>query len=132
LIGKFPHFYDAETDSDILGFPYKQNATTMYVILPKNSSGHRLREVQATLTADKLERIIDQMVIQTAVVLFPKMHLTGGYHLKPNLMEMGLQTLFTPYSSDLSVLADGTYKKQKTMSPMSPMLSQVVGRSSNR
>lgn len=104
--GKFPHYHDPETNSDILGFPYKQNSTTMYVILPQESNRQRLLDVQATLTAEKIDKMIDNMTLKTAVVLFPKMHLSSSHYLKPDLQEMGVRQLFNEVSSDLSLLAD--------------------------
>jgi serine protease inhibitor len=92
--GKFPHNFDPETNSDIIGFPYKQNSTTMYVILPKNSNSFRLRDVQAQLTADKIDLLIDGMSLKTAVVLFPKMHLKSSHYLKTELKNMDLKSLF--------------------------------------
>lgn len=81
----------------------------MYVILPKNSNPERLRAAQKLLTADKIERMISQMVIKTAVILLPKMHLACGHHLKSKLQDLGLRTLFEPHASDLSVMASGRY-----------------------
>lgn len=86
----------------------------MYVILPKNSSAERIREVQKVLTAEKIENMVSKMIVKTAVILFPKMHLTSSHHLKTSLQELGLQTLFEPQGSDLSVLSEG-YLTKKTI-----------------
>lgn len=104
--GQFPHYYDPEFNVEILGFPYKQNKTTMYVILPVDSSTERLRDVQTKLTADKIDYMIDQMTIKTAVILFPKMHLKSGYHLKADLQDLGVNSLFEESESDLSLMSD--------------------------
>lgn len=106
--GDFAHYYDKESDCEILGLPYKKNASTMYVIMPKNSSSIVLKQKQQFLTAEKIEFMISQMTIKTAVILFPKMHLTGGYHLKGNLLDLGLTALFKQGKSDLSLMADGS------------------------
>ncbi|XP_070505476.1 serine protease inhibitor 28Dc [Chironomus tepperi] len=103
--GHFPHYRDPELNVEILGFPYKQNCTTMYVILPSESSTERLKQVQKELTADKIENMIDQMTIKTAVILFPKMHLKSGYHLKSDLQDLGVKSLFQENESDLSVMS---------------------------
>lgn len=105
--GNFPHYYDPESDCEILGLPYKQNATTMYVILPKNSDPEKLRTAQKILTAEKIEKMISLMTIKSAVILFPKMHMSCGHHLKAELQELGLRTLFDRVESDLSVLSSG-------------------------
>ncbi|CAO1361197.1 unnamed protein product [Diamesa hyperborea] len=106
--GDFAHYYDKESDCEILGLPYKKNASTMYVIMPKNSSSIVLKQKQELLTAEKIEFMISQMTIKTAVILFPKMHLSGGYHLKGSLLDLGLKALFKQGKSDLSLLADGS------------------------
>lgn len=92
--------------------------------------------MQALLTADKIERMIDSMVLKTAVILFPKMHLTGGYHLKPYLMDLGLHTLFQQQASDLSVLSDGSYRtnhpQSASLSPSNQLIFARVAEDKNR
>lgn len=105
--GLFPHYYDSEVDCDILGIPYKQNATTMYVIMPKNSNPSKLRIVQEKISAEKFESMVNNMMIKSAVILFPKLHLTSSHRLKPNLRDLGVETLFEDSLSDLSVLSSG-------------------------
>jgi serine protease inhibitor len=95
------------SDCEILGLPYKQNATTMYVILPKNSNPDKIRAAQKILSAEKIEKMISLMTIKTAVILFPKMHMSCGHYLKAELQDIGLNTLFEPFASDLSVLSNG-------------------------
>lgn len=80
----------------------------MYVILPKNSDTEKLKAAQRNLTAEKIEKMISLMVVKTALILFPKMHLTSGYSLKKSLQELGLRSLFEPQLSDLSVMSEGS------------------------
>lgn len=47
------------------------------------------------------------MVVKTALILFPKMHLTSGHFLKKYLQDLGLRSLFEPQLSDLSVMSEG-------------------------
>lgn len=110
--GDFPHYYDSETDCEIMGFPYVKKASTMYVIMPRNSSNKVLREKQQILTAEKIDFMISQMTIKTAVILFPKMHLSGSFNLKTDLEALELRELFKPTESDLSLLADGSQDGQ--------------------
>lgn len=77
----------------------------MYVIMPKTSNPDSLRKLQEKLTAEKFEAMVNQMSLKTAVILFPKMHLTSGLHLKTELKELGAKSLFDFRKSDLSVLA---------------------------
>lgn len=78
----------------------------MYIILPKNSSGEKLRAAQKILTGAKIEKMISQMVIKTAVMLFPKMHLTSSHCLRDSLKELGLNTMFSPSEGDFSVMSE--------------------------
>lgn len=103
-IGLFPHHYDADLDCDILGLPYKQNATTMYVLMPKTSNPTSLRKLQKELTPERFESMVNNMRLKTAVILFPKMHLSSGLHLKPELKQLGAETLFDD-RCDLSVMS---------------------------
>lgn len=82
----------------------------MYVILPKNSNPEKLKQTQKILTAEKIEDMISKMSIKTAIMLFPKMHLTSGHYLKPYLEELNVKTIFDPRKSDLSVLSEGQHE----------------------
>lgn len=65
--GKFPYFNDKlGCNCQIIGITYKKNLTTMYVILPNESTPERLREVQICLTADKMNALIEKMERKTA------------------------------------------------------------------
>lgn len=105
--GSYP-FYDAiEHDCRIIGLPYRKHLTTMYIILPNNSTRHRLRQLQATLTADKIQGIISKMEWRTAIVQMPKFHITNKINLKIILSRMGLRSLFDDDQSDLSLISTG-------------------------
>lgn len=104
--GDFPHYFDQESQVDILGMPYKQNCTTMYVLMPRSSSTTKIKEIQRELTAEKIEKMIENMMIKPAVMLFPKMHLKSGYYLKPDLEDLDVKTLFNAAESDLSLMID--------------------------
>lgn len=103
----------------------------MYVILPKNSNPEKLRAAQKILTAEKIEKMISQMVLKTTILLFPKMHMHCGHHLKSALQELGLQTLFEPYASDLSVLSDGSDSSSSWPQPQDSFVSKNQQQSSS-
>lgn len=64
--GSFPFYESKEYDCRIIALPYRHHLTTMYIIMPNNSTRHRLRQFQATLTADKIEQMISKMEWKTA------------------------------------------------------------------
>lgn len=89
----------------------------MYVILPKNSNPEKLKIAQKFLTAERIEHLISQMTIKTAVMLFPKLHLTSGHCLKSSLQDLGLRTLFDSKLSDLSVMSEGHQQATRVSDP---------------
>lgn len=46
--GHFPFYESKEDDCRIIGLPYRKNLTTMFVILPNNSTRQRLRQLQGS------------------------------------------------------------------------------------
>lgn len=114
-------YYDArEYNCRILGIPYKHNLTTMYVILPNDSNRVRLREMQAYLTASKIEDMISKMKMETAVVLFPKMHMSNQINLKSIFRKLGIYTLFDQQQSDLALMSTGSEVSLQSV----PLLTQ--------
>lgn len=105
--GVFPYYDSPEYDCRIIAFPYKQNLTTMYVIMPHNSTRQKLKLFQERLTARIIDELISKMEWKTSVILFPKMHLTNSLKLEPVLGNLGLTSLFNPSRSDLSLMSPG-------------------------
>lgn len=105
--GSFPFYDSKEHDCRIIGLPYRHHLTTMYIIMPNNSSRHRLRQFQATLTAEKIDYMISRMEWKTAIITVPKLHVTNRVDLKSILKRMGLRTLFNAQQSDLSLISNG-------------------------
>lgn len=105
--GKFPFHESVKYGCRIIAIPYKKNLTTMYVIQPNDSSRTRLRDFQATLTADIIEEMISQMDWKTSIVLFPKMHISNQMNLKKVFRDMGFSSLFNGRESDLSLISNG-------------------------
>lgn len=114
--GNFPFYESIEEDCRIIGLPYRRNLTTMFIILPNNSNRQRLRQLQATLTADKINDMISKMQWKTSIILFPKLHITNRLNLKTILNRMGLRSLFREDQSDLSLLSSGDQEFGKIFS----------------
>uniref|UniRef100_A0A1A9WHJ0 Serpin domain-containing protein n=1 Tax=Glossina brevipalpis TaxID=37001 RepID=A0A1A9WHJ0_9MUSC len=104
--GVFP-FYDAkEYDCRVIGLPYKGNETTMYVIQPNNSTRQKLRDLQYSLDAEKIDNMIEKMVGKTTVMVFPKMHFTQDFNMRSLLQRLGVRDIFNSATSDLSLIGD--------------------------
>uniref|UniRef100_A0A2M3ZE19 Putative serine proteinase inhibitor n=1 Tax=Anopheles braziliensis TaxID=58242 RepID=A0A2M3ZE19_9DIPT len=102
--GCFPYHTSPELDARIMGFPYRNRTTSMYVILPNESDRAKLRQLQSRLDSATLDRLIGQMRLQKAIVQFPRLHVTNSYDLKLSLQQLGLRTLFNRSKSNLRAL----------------------------
>ncbi|GAB0096835.1 Serine protease inhibitor 28Dc [Sergentomyia squamirostris] len=103
--GTLPFYHAREYNCRIIGLPYKNNLSTFYVIIPEDSNAFKLKELQASLTADKIDHMISRMTMNSSILFFPKMHLTGEFKLRDILSELGVHTLFDPNTADLSLIS---------------------------
>ncbi|XP_053663280.1 uncharacterized protein LOC128712412 [Anopheles marshallii] len=102
--GCFPFYESAELDARIIGLPYKNNLTTMYVIMPNDSNRVKLQRLIPKLNGDKLNQLIDSMSIKTSIILFPKMHISNTVDLKRVLQQLGVSSMFRAERSNLSAM----------------------------
>ncbi|XP_011493763.2 serine protease inhibitor 28Dc isoform X4 [Aedes aegypti] len=114
--GCFPYYESPELDAKILGIPYKNNQTTMYVIKPNNSNRQVLLDLIANLKADVLDEMINKMRQVTAVVLFPKMHVSSTLNLKKTLRHLNVRSIFSAPKSNLSAISGDTASIRPTPS----------------
>lgn len=110
--GDFPYYKDTQLDCEIMGFPYKGNKTTMYVILPNNSTKQKLLQLENALTPTDLERLVNSTKDVDAVVLFPKMKIENTIGLREILKSLGVKSLFSPATANLALLSPGTEEVQ--------------------
>lgn len=101
----FPYVYDSTNNCDIIGLPYMQNATTMYIFLPRDSTPEKARKLQSTLTSSKIEKLIQSMRVTKAKISLPRMNLSDSYQLKGLLQANGVKNLFDSKTCDLSVMS---------------------------
>uniref|UniRef100_A0A1Q3FR44 Putative serine proteinase inhibitor n=1 Tax=Culex tarsalis TaxID=7177 RepID=A0A1Q3FR44_CULTA len=102
--GCFPFYASNALDARILGFPYKNKTTTMYIILPNNSNRKKVQTLVEKLDANTLDELISNTTMRTASVLFPKMHIENSFELKSALRMLGLSSMFTRGRSNFSLL----------------------------
>lgn len=105
--GWFPHYEDDTLNCQIMGFPYKGNKTTMYVVIPKNSDRHSVINLQNRLSTADLERLVENTRYKQSLILFPKMKIESFLDLKQALQDLGVRTLFNPAESNLALLSPG-------------------------
>ncbi|XP_052868085.1 serine protease inhibitor 28Dc-like isoform X1 [Anopheles cruzii] len=102
--GCFPSYDSPELDARILGIPYKRRLSTMYVIMPNNSTRAKLLDLMAKLNSENISQMINNMTIKTTILLFPKMHIGNTLNLKRVLAMLGVRSLFTPDRSNLTAM----------------------------
>uniref|UniRef100_A0A2M3Z4M3 Putative serine proteinase inhibitor n=1 Tax=Anopheles braziliensis TaxID=58242 RepID=A0A2M3Z4M3_9DIPT len=100
--GCFPYYESPELDARIVGVPYKRGLTTMYVIMPNDSNRAKVLALMAKLNSANLNHLIDNMTMKTAIILFPKMHISNMLDLKRVLQMLGTRTLFSSSYSNLT------------------------------
>lgn len=105
--GDFPYYKDKILDCEIIGFPYKGNHTTMYVVKPINSTKDKLKSLEDVLTVEHLQRLVSNVKITSTVILFPKMLIDTTLDLKSPLKHLGISTLFNPAEANLALLSPG-------------------------
>uniref|UniRef100_A0A182NF79 Serpin domain-containing protein n=1 Tax=Anopheles dirus TaxID=7168 RepID=A0A182NF79_9DIPT len=105
--GCYPYHYSPELDARIMAFPYRNRTTSMYIILPNDSNRTKVRHLQATLSSAALDRLIDRMRLQKAMVQVPRMHITSTYDLKAMLQKLGLNALFDNSRSKQKITPNG-------------------------
>ncbi|KAL1506576.1 hypothetical protein ABEB36_005910 [Hypothenemus hampei] len=88
--GFFPYYKDEELGCTIVGLPYKGNLTTMYVIMPFESSRDRLFEFQSKITANDLNNLVSKTNFTDMIILFPRMKLEDTLDLDKTLKQLGV------------------------------------------
>lgn len=84
----------------------------MYIILPNESNRNKVRNLLNILTAEKIDDMISQMTKKTAVLTFPKLHISSTLHMKSLLTKMGIKDIFDSRKADLSLISDGLIRNQ--------------------
>lgn len=104
MIQCLPYHYDKSLGFKMIGLPYSDNATTMYVMMPEKSSRAKIRELQNRLTAAQIDSMITNMKLRTATVSFPRTQLESSTNMEKSFRKLGVKSIFNVQSSDLSLM----------------------------
>lgn len=88
--GEFPYYKDADLGCEIMGFPYKGNKSTMYVVVPFNSSKDNLIQFQSRITELDLNRLVSRTQLTDSVIIFPRMKIDSTLDLTKTLQLLGV------------------------------------------
>ncbi|CAH1995221.1 unnamed protein product [Acanthoscelides obtectus] len=124
--GKFPYYKDPTLKCEIMGLPYKGNATTMYIIVPSDSSAERLKEFQRTLTQQDVDRLADSTEPRCVVMGFPKMKIESTIELRDVLSSLGVQSLFQAGEANLAMLSPGEMMADAPITLRNPENNPIV------
>ncbi|MFH0836002.1 MAG: serpin family protein [Candidatus Micrarchaeota archaeon] len=89
-------------DNDVLQMlelPYKGDALSMLVLLPKNDD---ITALESEIDASKLDDWKKELASRQVEVYLPKFKMETDYDLTAPLKKMGASDVFTPYEADLS------------------------------
>lgn len=123
-----PYYKDPTLGCEIVGLPYIDRKSTMYVIVPFQSSKEKLLQFGSKLTVNDLENLVSKTEVTETIISFPKMEIESTFDLTHPLESLGLRSLFNPQQADLSSLSQGD-SPQARRSPKPPKPTIYVQRS---
>jgi serpin B len=97
---------DEGTGTTIGELFYGKKKTSMVVLLPIDRKG-ALEELEQSLTHEKLQVWLKQLVDETVNVELPKFQFEGQCELQTSLVELGLRDAFDSTKADFNGIADG-------------------------
>ncbi|XP_055549472.1 serine protease inhibitor 28Dc-like isoform X1 [Wyeomyia smithii] len=107
--GCFPYYDAEEIDAKVVGLPYQEGKSTMYILMPNNSSRTKLASlIQGGFRLQQFNQMIDKMQVKTGTIAMPKMKLESTIGLKEVLIGLGVRTIFDPQTSNLTGLTRNT------------------------
>ncbi|GLH16688.1 Serine protease inhibitor 28Dc [Gryllus bimaculatus] len=96
---------DPQLRCKILCLPYKGGDVAMYVVLPNERGLHALRALEASLTVEALERLVNSTRLEPdVIVVLPRTKLDFSADLSSALQRLGVHTLFDAGAANLSRL----------------------------
>lgn len=95
------------TDCRMIGLDYEKGLSTMFIILPNNSTKNKLTQLQNHLSAERIENMIQNSVKKSASIIIPKFHVQQTSDIQNAMQNLGLNSLFNPSTSDLSLITPG-------------------------
>jgi len=86
----------------MLEMPYKDEALSLFVLLPKEKTG--ISELERNLTLENMQRWQDQLRKQKIELFFPKFKIEAQFNLGQTLSAMGMPDAFDPDSADFAAM----------------------------
>jgi serpin B len=90
-------------DVQMLQLPYKDNETSMYIILPKDNS---ISDIEQDITSRYIDDLKANLSGEWMDVYLPRFKIEEKYNLNGHLQDMGMQKAFDSGEADLSGIAE--------------------------
>lgn len=91
----------------MIGLDYEKGLSTMFIILPNNSTRTKLIKLRNQLSAENIDTMIQNAVRKSASIIIPKFHVQQTSDIQNAMQNLGLKSLFNPSTSDLSLITSG-------------------------
>lgn len=114
-IQNVPYYISEEYGCKIVGLPYEDRQSQMFIIIPNDSSSQKLIKFQANLSADKIQELISKTESVSGDVYLPKFHIESTVDLKPIFNKLGVESMFSPSISELSLLKSSGDKSNENI-----------------
>lgn len=105
-----PYYFDKASGVRMVGLPYSDNATTMYVLMPQSSSRSKVRDLQQKLSAKSIDAMIARMTRHTTTINLPRMQLASSTNLEKSFRRLGIKSLFNAQQSNLNGMLDASVR----------------------
>ncbi|MDO5770490.1 MAG: serpin family protein, partial [Psychrobacter sp.] len=86
--------YSEDKQAQVIALPYKGEALSMLVILPKSKDKAAMDRLVKGLTPTQMDQWSSKLEKQEAIVRLPKFTLDAGYKMKPLLSNLGMPRAF--------------------------------------
>lgn len=87
----------------VLELDYGQGALALDALLPNDPAG--LKDLEASLTADRLDTLVRSVAVGKAEVALPRFKLSSQFNLVPTLQALGVKQAFLP-TADFQAIGD--------------------------
>lgn len=99
------YYLDPVRKCTVLGLPYKGGEVTFFLVLPDSD----IRNFTENLSVSDLEDLANSSALTTVIFFMPRMKLVSTMNLRPPLEELGIKSLFTSSTANLTGIGEGLY-----------------------
>lgn len=99
------YYLDPVRKCTVLGLPYKGREVTFFLVLPDSD----IRNFTENLSVSDLEDLANSSFLTTVIFFMPRMKLVSTMNLRPPLEELGILSLFSATTANLTGIGKDLY-----------------------